>query len=365
MDRIKMLYDIRMESNDEAEIMIYGGITSEKWDDSEVTATDFDKAVKEAKKGGAKKLTVRINSGGGSVFQAVAMRSILMNAGMDAVNIKIEGLCASAATLISTVPNAHVTISKGSEFMIHNPSTCVWGNAEDLEKEAQLLRKMEDDFVQMYCDRSGNGEQLVRDWMREETWFTAQEAVSAGFADEVIGDSEMAACADKAMMSAMMHSYKHLPECIEEKDNHADEEAASEPRIVDTNQITKTEETQMDEETKVVVDTQEAVRMAIEAERQRVRDIREMTPMGCESMMQDAIDNGTDAMTYMKSVVAAQKQKGEDFMKARAEETAKAKTVSGGEPTDAHGEDNEMAESAKQVAEYAKQIRREISGGMY
>ena len=135
MDRIKMLYDIRMESNDEAEIMIYGGITSEKWDDSEVTATDFDKAVKEAKKGGAKKLTVRINSGGGSVFQAVAMRSILMNAGMETVNIKIEGLCASAATLISTVPNAHVTISKGSEFMIHNPSTCVWGNAEDLEKE--------------------------------------------------------------------------------------------------------------------------------------------------------------------------------------------------------------------------------------
>ena len=84
---------------DEAEVMVYSEIANEKWWGDETTTGDFDKALKDAKKNGATRLNVRVNSGGGEVYAAVAMRSMIINAGFESVRVMIEGLCASAATL--------------------------------------------------------------------------------------------------------------------------------------------------------------------------------------------------------------------------------------------------------------------------
>ena len=111
---------------DEAEVMVYSEIVNEKWWDDEVSTSDFDKALKEAKKNGARNLNIRINSPGGEVYAAVAMRSMVINSGFEHVRVMIEGMCASAATLFATIPDAKVVIAEGSEFMIHNPMTITW-----------------------------------------------------------------------------------------------------------------------------------------------------------------------------------------------------------------------------------------------
>ena len=74
----RLQWELRQSaSKDEAEIMIYSEITNNQWYSDDVTASGFDKALKEAKKSGATKLRLRINSPGGDVWQAVAMKTML------------------------------------------------------------------------------------------------------------------------------------------------------------------------------------------------------------------------------------------------------------------------------------------------
>ena len=103
-------------AKEEAEILIYSEIVSYKWSerDPEITAGDFDKLLKEAKSSGATKLRLRINSPGGSVWQAVAIKAMLDMSGFEEINVDIEGLCASAATFFAWIQDAHVGMAQGS-----------------------------------------------------------------------------------------------------------------------------------------------------------------------------------------------------------------------------------------------------------
>ena len=71
-DIFRLGYSVRMEAenSDTAEIMLYGQIVEDgpkwwKWSEEDKSAADFDKAVKEVREKGAKKLLLRINSPGG------------------------------------------------------------------------------------------------------------------------------------------------------------------------------------------------------------------------------------------------------------------------------------------------------------
>lgn len=129
-DAFRLAFRANMSAeSDTGELMLYGEITQNvpKWykdnypDDK--SAIDFDKAVKDLKKAGAKKLLLRINSPGGVVNEAIAMRAIITGAGFENIDVHIEGMCASAATILASIPDAHVSIAPGSEYMIHNPWT--------------------------------------------------------------------------------------------------------------------------------------------------------------------------------------------------------------------------------------------------
>lgn len=76
-------------------------------------------------------------------------------------------------------------MGKGALFMIHKAWTFAYGNADDLMASAALLEKIDGTLVQTYADRTKQDASTVADWMAAETWFTADEAVSAGFADSV------------------------------------------------------------------------------------------------------------------------------------------------------------------------------------
>lgn len=222
-----LAHSARMSADDAelAEVMLYGEIVQDygKWYKeyypNDKCASDFDKEIKELREGGAKKLLLRINSPGGIVFEAVAMRSILANAGFEDITVRIEGLCASAATIPATLPTAHVQISPGSEFMIHNPWTMAWGFAEDLEHEAEHLRNMEKTIRGFYTAKSGQEDDQVKAWMDKEEWMTAEQAVERGFCDELLNEGKenaepAAACVGIHDMGVMCGIYKHVPKEI-------------------------------------------------------------------------------------------------------------------------------------------------------
>lgn len=381
-DIFRLAYNVHMEAenSDTAEVMLYGEIVEDgpkwwKWSEEDKSAADFDKAIKDVLKAGAKKLLLRINSPGGVCTESVAMRSILANAGFEEINIRIEGMCASAATDIATLPGAHVAIAEGSEYMIHNPWCYALGNANELEHTIERLRNIEKMSRGFYMKRTGQAEEQIKDWMDAETWFTADQAVEYGFADEVLeaeakGETPAAACVTSRVMATMRNLYKAVPEQIAEKDA---EPAAPTPTVSyeapvagasteinqheeehDTMDIKDINVDQLRAENPALLE--QIQQNAVAAERARQDEIDALTDPGYEELAAQAKANGTSPADFVKQLVQAKKAKGAGFMAARQQETAPAQNVPGGEPASNHKtEEQEIQDNAKAVAEYAKQ----------
>lgn len=365
---------------EEAEITIYSAIDSEKWWGDETTPADFDKALKEAKKNGATRLNLRVNSPGGDVYSAVAMRSMIINSDFEQVRVMIEGLCASAATLFATVPGAHVVIAEGSEFMIHNPSTIAWGNANEMQDTVDHLHKLEDQFHSMYAGRTGQTEDQIKEWMDATTWFTAKEAVDYGFCDEMLEAEKqtkgrVAACVSTREMAIMQMAYKGVPEAVTVRDeapvtNHGSNDSS----VAGVSSVNKTKEGNPTMEIKDITREQllaenpalvdQIAQQAVTNERQRIQDIMEMKMPGYDAMAEEAIKNGTDANVFMRNMIMESKKKGSAFIQNRQAETAPAKNVAAGAPETDTGDGTAEDAAAKQIAEYAKEMAAS-GNGMY
>ena len=146
---------------------------------------------------------LRINSPGGDVFAAQAIAQALREHPAKVI-AHIDGYAASAATEVAVAAD-EVIMAPGAMYMIHNAWTIAWGNKNDLIDTAALLEKVDGTLAAGYAARTGQGIEQVRAWMDAETWFTAQEAVDAGFADSV------AEAKVKASAHWNLSAYAHAP----------------------------------------------------------------------------------------------------------------------------------------------------------
>ncbi|TIW20685.1 MAG: hypothetical protein E5V65_07705, partial [Mesorhizobium sp.] len=101
-----------------------------------------------------------------------------------------------------------IAVREGSMMMIHDPAAVVIGPADTLRRAAGTLDKMGDTYAAIYAKRSGNKPDAVREMMRAETWFTPDEAVTAGFADAVLAEP----AADPAVFAYA--KFRNAPACL-------------------------------------------------------------------------------------------------------------------------------------------------------
>ena len=136
------------KEENKAELLLYGEISNYSWWEDEITPAEFNKDLKEI--GAVDEITVRINSGGGDVFAAVAIYTRLKEH-KAAVKVKIDGWCASAATIIAMAGES-IEISVGGIFMIHDPAAGVLGyyRADELKKIADELETIKQSIVNCY-----------------------------------------------------------------------------------------------------------------------------------------------------------------------------------------------------------------------
>lgn len=171
----------RMEAdqeNDTAEIFVYDAIGG--W--FGVKASEFVKDLSEIT---ASKIIVRVNSPGGDVYDGVAIMNALKRHPAT-ITVTVDGLAASAASFLIQAAD-DIQMGKGSELMIHDASTFMWGDAAFARETADFLDRISNTIAAVYADRAGGTAQEWRDRMISETWYTAEEAVAAGLADSVIG----------------------------------------------------------------------------------------------------------------------------------------------------------------------------------
>jgi ATP-dependent protease ClpP protease subunit/phage major head subunit gpT-like protein len=136
----------------------------------------------------AASIHVHINSPGGDVFEGMAIYNYLVSH-QAPVRISVDALAASSGSLVA-MAGEQIEMKPASFLMIHNPYTLMQGGAEELRKEADLLDKISNVFADSYNEVAGKTRNEVLELMKAETWFTAQEAVDAGFAHAISGRGE-------------------------------------------------------------------------------------------------------------------------------------------------------------------------------
>ena len=97
------------------------------------------------------------------------------------VNVYVEGLAASIASVIAMAGDT-ITMRSGSMLMVHMPWTVAQGNAEDMRQIADTLEKTGDSIVDIYSERTQIPVDEIKQVMKNETWLSADEAVSQGWA---------------------------------------------------------------------------------------------------------------------------------------------------------------------------------------
>ena len=140
-----------------ADFYIYGEIVDEKVPDfwtgdissTEVDPNELKDELDEAERQGVRDLNIYINSPGGSVVATSAIMSQLkrfkQRTGAQ-LHSYIDGLAASAASFLALVAD-DVNIYSTSIMMIHKPLLFSYGNADDLQRDIDLLNNIEDNTI--------------------------------------------------------------------------------------------------------------------------------------------------------------------------------------------------------------------------
>lgn len=178
-------FEIQAKDDGVAEVCIYDEIGG--WG---ITASAFISALKATK---AKKVNVRMNTPGGSVFDGLAIYNYLK--GLDCT-IQIDGIAASIGSVIA-MAGKKVCCAANGFLMIHNPSAGCAGTSEDMRETADVLDKLAASLAATYAAKTGKTVEECAKWMDEETWFSAQEAQDAGLVDEIGEPQAFAAKLDK------------------------------------------------------------------------------------------------------------------------------------------------------------------------
>lgn len=184
------------------DIDVYGYI-GDGWDEDSVSASDFVRMLREA---GGEDVTVHINSGGGDVFDASAMAEAIRSY-RGRVTASVEGLAASAASYFALTAD-EVVMNPSALLMIHNPTSVAYGEAADMRRAAERLDKVRGTIVGQYAAKTGIDAATLEGWMDEETWFSADEALSRGFVDRLTDEPPVAACVSERALAR----YRHAPE---------------------------------------------------------------------------------------------------------------------------------------------------------
>lgn len=204
-------WHIKNQEGAEPEIELYGYISEYSWWDDDITPAMFKDDLNKAGQGGP--VTVRINSGGGDVFAASVMRSILVEY-PGKVTVRVDGLAASAATVVATAGDV-VRMQDTAYWMIHDPIGLAWGNIEELKQMLDTLKTVKNGILDAYQTRTGMNREKLSKMMTDETWFSASEAKEVGFIDEVIGEKAPKAVEsvmDRAAILNSLRNYRNVPE---------------------------------------------------------------------------------------------------------------------------------------------------------
>lgn len=139
---------------------------------------------------GNRDITVQINSPGGDMFEGIAIYNLL-RVHPARIMVEVLGIAASAASIIAMAGD-NIRMAPSSFLMLHNAWGVVIGNRHDMAEAAALFERFDGALADIYAARSGMARSEIAALLDAETFLTAEEAVAAGMADTIAGETAAA-----------------------------------------------------------------------------------------------------------------------------------------------------------------------------
>lgn len=167
-------------------ITMFDVIGEDWWTGGGVTAKKVSAQLRAI---GDRPVEVQINSGGGDMFEGLAIYNVLREHPQP-ITVKVMGMAASAASIITMAGNS-VEIGAASFIMIHNCWVVAAGNRHDFAEVSAFLEPFDRAMADVYSQRTGQKSADCAKWMDDETWMSGSMAIERGFADDLLAADQM------------------------------------------------------------------------------------------------------------------------------------------------------------------------------
>lgn len=321
-------------TDEEVELRISGEIVDDddawlyEWFGISAASPNAFRAELSAHKG--KKITVWIDSWGGDVFAGMGMYNALKEH-KGRVVAKIDGKAVSAGSIIPMAAD-EILISPGGIMMAHNPWTRAQGEYKDMIKAAEVLNEVKEAILNVYQVRTKHPREKLSQMMDETTWMSAQKAVNEKFADGILyqedGSNPVQNSYSFSMKAIQNSTDSAMRRFFEQwqKVNQAEDSGEPAPQNKNTKEsdvvpITNIEELKNEYPQLCNQLIDQAVKNAVEAERNRIKEIEEISNTVSPDLVNKA--KYEEPMNAEKLAFLALKQdagRGEAFINARQQE---------------------------------------------
>jgi ATP-dependent protease ClpP protease subunit len=181
----KFRFEVKNQADNNSEILIYGYIG--RWEEVDYKGfrNSFQKILSTNKD-----VTVRIHSGGGSVYEGLAIYDLMRSSDSN-ITVIVEGMAASMASVIALGGDI-IKMTENAFFMMHAPSGGAWGDKTVMQSTADQLVQAENRLVEIYKERTEADETVILDWMKpnNDTWVDSAKCLEMKICDEVIKPSK-------------------------------------------------------------------------------------------------------------------------------------------------------------------------------
>jgi len=335
-----MAWNFSLLDDDTTEIFIYDEIADKQrssfWSDEKGTQVTPNTFNEELKKVTTNNICVRINSRGGDVFAAEAIRTAIREKRAEGKTItcKVDGFCGSAAVGVSVACDKTL-IPASAWFMIHDPYIFAFGyyDIPQLKKDMTMLEKIKQGTISAYAEKTGKDKKEISELMTAETWYTGEEAVESGFCDELMFEDLNKSDSDENPGNFSLYDismYKNIPLALIDRAvvNSVGFSHINKTQNKNKEGGDKTMEPKTVEELRAAYPelTAQLAETAAASERKRIQDIENIALPGFEEIVGKAkFETPQAAADVAMQIVAEQKKQGANYLANVAEDVKNSK----------------------------------------
>jgi ATP-dependent Clp protease protease subunit len=139
-----------------------------------------------------KDITFYINSPGGSVTAGMAIYDTMCLVKPDVSTWGLGFVASMGQFLLSSGTPGKRHLLPNTRVVMHQPSAGIGGVAADIEIQAEVFGKMKRRIAEITARQTGQSVERITADADRDRWFDADEALSYGFVDHIVGGIEQA-----------------------------------------------------------------------------------------------------------------------------------------------------------------------------